>query len=188
MNEKKAVASVIAAAMLFGMTACGGAGSQPGYSSAASDSGAAAVSVSESGDSSSDTAGQEETANPIAEYDTLEEAESAIGFDAEFPTDVAGMTPQYATVGDDILEVIYESSDGEELVFRKGTGAEDISGDSTEWTNQREVQVGDVTATVSGNGDLENKAVWTSGEYSYSVTSKIGLLSDVMQDYISQMK
>ena len=59
--------------------------------------------------------------------------------------------------------------------MRKSIGTDDNSGDYNEYPQQEELMVNDISVTVKGSGDLIYLAVWTDGDYSYSLSCTSGL-------------
>ena len=56
------------------------------------------------------------------------------------------------------------------VLFRKAVGSEDISGDYNEYASVTEQDVNGRTVTLKGDGKLTYLAIWTDGEFSYSVS------------------
>ena len=67
--------------------------------------------------------------------------------------------------------------------LRKGTGAADISGDSTDYAKTETVTVGDITVTEKGENVFS--AVWTKGDYSYAFFSTVGVSADTLAGLIA---
>ena len=68
---------------------------------------------------------------------------------------------------------------------RKGTGAADISGDSTDYVKTEFVTVGDITVTEKGDGENVFSAVWTKGDFSYAFFSTVGVSADTLAGLIA---
>lgn len=115
--------------------------------------------------------------NPYAEYETLDEAEMAVGFDIAVPESFGDYTePYYAVVAGKILEVqYYDLGENRGMTVRKARGSEDISGDYNQYDDIAETKAGDNTVTIKGNGGKFSLAVWVSGDYSYSVSVESGI-------------
>lgn len=117
--------------------------------------------------------------NPFEEYNTPEEAAEAAGFGIAAPESFGIYTERsFAVYYDNLSEIIYRDSAGNEgLCIRKAAGKEDdISGTyySFETVIPSEIDGRKVTMSGVTNSDGSTaiyKAVWTDGEYTYSVTA-----------------
>ena len=107
-------------------------------------------------------------ANPNVEYQTLLEAQNAVGFD--FNIDLSGFDNlTYTVINNEILDISY-SNDDDYLICRKSKGSEDNSGDFNTYDNVGDVVVNGINVTVSSS---ENKMLVTFiyEDYSYSFSS-----------------
>ena len=128
--------------------------------------------------------------NPWQVCASLEEAGKLAGFSFTAPEEVEGYTKKYiAAIENEIAQVIF--SNGEEndstLYFRKGVGAEDISGDYNTYETVEELTVGGKTVTCKGNGGLIHTAVWNDGTYSYAVMSDAGMNAEQMETWVGSL-
>lgn len=57
-----------------------------------------------------------------------------------------------------------------QVMFRKGTGDEDISGDYNTYGKEEALSVSGCTITLKGNDDGCSLATWTDGTYAYSIS------------------
>lgn len=128
--------------------------------------------------------------NPFAEYDTLEEAESAVGFDITVPDSYGDYSElSYMVVGGEMLEVqYYDAGENRGMYIRKAPGSDDISGDINQYDDIREIQVGGNTVTIKGSGDEFSLALWVSGDYSYSVSVSSGLSENALKEIIEKIQ
>ena len=114
--------------------------------------------------------------NPYTDHGTLKEAEEAAGFKIQIPDEIRGVKAvAFRNLGTEMLEVIYYDGDAEVARVRKGTGAEDISGDYNVYEIEEAVDVTGTQVTLKGSADGYALAVWNEGGYAYavSVTKKI---------------
>ncbi len=128
---------------------------------------------------------------PFEYYDTLEEAAQAIGFDMTAPESLGKFTERsVATIDGEILELAYyDKDDNRGHNIRKAKGSGDISGDYSIYDFTGTVDVEGRTVTMSGNGDKVFMAVWTDGDFSYSVnTDENGLSQAEMEEIIKNVK
>lgn len=114
--------------------------------------------------------------NPYTDHGTLKEAEEDAGFKIQIPDEIRGVKAvAFRNLGTEMLEVIYYDGDTEVARVRKGTGAEDISGDYNVYEIEEVVDVTGTQVTLKGSADGYALAVWNEGGYAYavSVTKKI---------------
>ncbi len=124
--------------------------------------------------------------NPIVEYKTLEEAQKAVGFDFKVPEEVKGFeNKNVSVISNELIQVIY-SNDNNEVCVRKAKGSDDISGDYNVYKDINKEKINGVT--LRGENDKVGSAVWTKGEYSYSVYADgDGLDIDTVKNIINSM-
>lgn len=111
--------------------------------------------------------------NPWQECSTLEEAGKLAGVSFTAPETVEGFDETYiAAIPGDVAEVIFRSPEDEnaQVMFRKGTGDEDISGDYNTYGKEEALSVSGCTITLKGNDDGCSLATWTDGTYAYSIS------------------
>ena len=174
MNMKKTLAITLAAVTLLGLAAC--SKTQPAAQQAST---------------------QKENVqiqNPWTDYESLEAAEAAVGYEISIPESISGCSDkQYRAMeldGDTMLEVIYAAdseAEAEAGRVRKAPGSEDISGDYNEYAEQQSLTVGSVSATCKGESGLVKLAIWTDGGYTYAVSVEDGCTADEMAALISQI-
>lgn len=122
-------------------------------------------------------------ANPNVEYQTLLEAQNAVGFD--FNIDLSGFDNlTYTVINNEILDIFY-SNDDDYLICRKSKGSEDNSGDFNTYDNVGDVVVNGINVTVSSS---ENKMLVTFiyEDYSYSFSSNY-LSEDQLLNLVKQI-
>ena len=114
--------------------------------------------------------------NPYTDHGTLKEAEEDAGFKIQIPDEIRGVKAvAFRNLGTEMLEVIYYDGDTEVARVRKGTGAEDISGDYNVYEIEEAADVTGTQVTLKGSADGYALAVWNEDGYAYavSVTKKI---------------
>lgn len=132
--------------------------------------------------------------NPWVECSTLADAEALAGFDFTVPDAVEGYdgTRYIDAIGHEMIEVIYPGADDTEDVestdstensvevrLRKAPGSEDISGDYNSYSDEHTAELDGVTVTLRGNDGLVMTAIWTDGDYAYSITCN-GMAEDAV--------
>ena len=112
----------------------------------------------------------EEIANPFTDYATYEEAETAVGFKFGVPEQLGGYDTVSYRVAGTLFEVIY-SNDTASLTARKAPGGWDISGDNNQYTVEVAQTLAGVDVTCWGEGDTLFLAMWSTDDYSYSLSA-----------------
>lgn len=105
--------------------------------------------------------------NPMVEVDTPEALSQAVGIALrEPPLPFVPAQVTYTSLGGDIAQITYLSSDGKKALFRQSPGQEDNSGDYTVYTVTLMPQK---NVTLKGTEDGYTLALWQEGEYSFSL-------------------
>ena len=126
-------------------------------------------------------------ANPFVDYDTLDEAFSAAGFDLTAPTSIDGFdAPHIQLMSGKMLQLIFTGGD-QRLVIRKAAGHDDISGDYNSYAETKTARVNGADVTLKGTDGKVSTAVWCAGGYSYAVLSDTPMASDIMTDLIAEI-
>ena len=103
--------------------------------------------------------------NPMVEYDYLFEAEYAVGFPVLVPASMNGVEMDHVYVIDgDMVQVNY--ADG--TCYRAAQGAEDISGDYSQYEQTRQLTSQRFSITARGAQELVSSAWWTDGSLCFS--------------------
>ena len=86
----------------------------------------------------------------------------------------------YQYYGSGIAEIVYSNGD-EVLSYRVSNGDEDNSGDYNEYGKTYQKDIGGIVYTLKGDGDLIYCALYCQGDYSYSITSTVGLTAEQIE-------
>lgn len=119
-------------------------------------------------------------ANPFQDCESFADAEAIAGFAITAPDAVEGYPDRMIqAVSNDMIQSFYANGDMAEestayILLRKAVGSEDISGDYNEYGTVTELEVEGKTVTLKGEGDVFYVAIWTDGDYSYSVSVSDG--------------
>lgn len=109
-------------------------------------------------------------ANPFTQCDDMESAQEGAGFEMSAPESVSQSgAPVIRVMKGYLIELIYGESE-DEIRIRKALSADDISGDYSSYDDVSVFSVGEVEVTLKGSGGSYSVAVWTVGEYSFSIT------------------
>ena len=130
----------------------------------------------------------EQIPNPWKEYTSVKDAENAVGFSVKLPKKIRGYTKDMIQAVDGlVLQVFYKSGD-KEILIRKAlvSQGKDISGDYNVYTDVYQVKAFGEEVTLKGNDGRVDLALWTLGEYSYSVSVQ-GLTEDEMINLVKKV-
>ena len=174
---KRWIALAMSAALALSITACGSS-SKP----SASQSGSAS-------DASTVLGEDVQIPNPWKDFESLEEAVKAVGFDFVAPDALAGCDQiAYQAIPDDrIIGVLYLNGEERQVIIRKAPGGENISGVYSQFDKLEQVEVDGRSVTMSGDGETVSLATWTDGDYSFSVYADNGLAQGDMAQLVSQI-
>lgn len=114
--------------------------------------------------------------NDIVEVSSVEELSKTVGFEVSEPGNLP-FEPEsvvYTAYWAEMAEIIY-TNDEQTVAFRKGIGSDDVSGDYNSYELTNEISVNDINATLKGNGETYTLAIWTDGEFAYSLSLSEGV-------------
>ena len=123
----------------------------------------------------------------IVEVASPEELSETVGFtvaDIELP-----FVPEqrvYTAFGTEMAQIQYQG-EGQSAIFRKSTGTEDNSGDYNSYPETTEIAAGPVQGTLKGESGTYTLAVWTDGEFSYSLALTEGLPAENWEVLINEI-
>ena len=125
--------------------------------------------------------------NPFIDCASLAEAGEVAGFEMRAPETVGDYDHVSISAMDgELVDVLYESGD-DTVRVRKGAGTEDISGDYNSYAEAAVSKVDGMEVTMKGDSGKVYLAVWTSGEYTYSVSASAGMSRGEMADLIREI-
>ena len=127
-----------------------------------------------------------EIASPFVSCETMDEAAGIAGFSMGIPGDIPdwGNPSAIRAVETGMIEVLYQDNGGQ-LILRKGTGTEDISGDYGTYSEISTETIHDHTVTLKGNDGKIMTAVWCDDGYAYAIRATAGLDRDLLVSLIS---
>jgi len=116
------------------------------------------------------------TGNGIIQVDSVEELTENVGFEI---AELNGLSFQvqkitYTAYWQKLAEIVY-SGEGQTVVYRKGIGSEDVSGDYNVYEAETEILVGDTAVTLKGNNKTYTLAIWIDDEFTYSISLSEGM-------------
>ena len=111
----------------------------------------------------------------IVELDTVEALSEEVGFPvnemSNLPFEIENTA--YIAYWKEVAEITY-TGDGQTAVYRKGIGSNDISGDYNIYNSEIKMRVNDYDVTLKGNDAVYSLAIWTDGDYAYSLSLSDG--------------
>lgn len=111
--------------------------------------------------------------NPIVEYETLEQAQSVVGFTLTVPDSLRIVG--YSVIAGETLHVELDGG-----YLRKAKGAEDISGDYNVYDSTSETEISGKSVTLKGNGGKVMLAIWSENGYTYCAAMQNGVTESEM--------
>ena len=125
--------------------------------------------------------------NPFIDCASLAKASQVAGFEMRAPEAVGDYDRvSISAIDGELIDVLYENGDNTVRV-RKGAGTEDVSGDYNSYAETAVSQVDGMEVTMKGGAGRVNLAVWTNGEYTYSVSASAGMSRREMADLIREI-
>ena len=125
--------------------------------------------------------------NPFIDCASLAEASQVAGFEMRAPEAVGEYDRvSISAIDGELIDVLYESGD-DTVRVRKGAGTEDISGDYNSYAEAAVSKVDGMEVTMKGDAGKVYLAVWTSGEYTYSVSASADMSRGEMADLIREI-
>lgn len=107
----------------------------------------------------------------IKECNSVHELSQMVGFSVSelsgLPFDIKQTT--YISHWAELAEIEYCGGDGQIAIYRKSIGTDDNSGNYNIYTDILEVSMDGMTITFKGDGGNYELALWTDGEYAYSI-------------------
>lgn len=125
--------------------------------------------------------------NPFVDCETPDAAAKLAGFDLTVSEEPVGFSDRkIQAIENDLIQVIYDSEDGQTVMIRKAVGKDDISGDYSAHAETNTVTVGRRQVTMKGANGMATTAIWVDGGYAYSVyADQAGLTSEAMRQLVS---
>ncbi len=124
-------------------------------------------------------------ANGMLELSSRDELSAAVGFPVKaamslpfFPQEI-----HYTSYWGEMAQTDYANGSAG-ACLRQSVGTEDNSGDWNEYPAQQTITAADCTVTLKGEADSYTLAIWTDGDYSYSLSLSSGQPESVWQTII----
>ena len=118
---------------------------------------------------------------PFKEYDSMEEASKAVGFNLVAPDDITGYTEKFITVYDmdaNMIQVMYSNNEASitirKEVFRE-EGKADISGVYIDYSENTSADENGISYELKGENQLVHVVNWADGDNNYSIFSDAGM-------------
>lgn len=121
--------------------------------------------------------------NPMISYDTVSEAEKAVGFPLRLPASMKDVKAENIFVINDLVQINYKNG----VHYRIAKGTDDISGDYNQYESTQTLTIGSYEVTAKGDGDRISLATFNDGEYCYSVSLEEGMTPDELTELIDSI-
>ena len=128
--------------------------------------------------------------NPWSEWDSIEEAESAVGFLFGLPEIIADSyrVTGIRTMNNKLIEVVYNDGAFKVCVRKQAGVGEDISGDYNKYESCTETSHlgGTISSYYNSNNDAVKQIISYDG-YSWSLVAPTGYPGDSNQDFLNSI-
>lgn len=126
--------------------------------------------------------------NPIVNYKTVDEAKKAVKFAVSIPTAVPSgyELENVSVISNEIFQMIFKN-DENEICYRTAEGNDDISGDYNAYSNTKTLKINNLEITAKGNDGISN-AVWSNGEFTFSIYANKALTENDITDIVKNIK
>ena len=129
-------------------------------------------------------------ANPWSDWDSMEEAEEAIGFVFGLPEVIADSyhAVSIRTLNNELIEVVYRDASFEVCVRKQKGEGQDISGDYNQYDTRTEKDHngGTIINCHNSNNNAVKQLISYKG-YSWSLVAPNGCWGDSNQDFLSKI-
>lgn len=125
----------------------------------------------------------------ITTYSSKDELAAHVDFEVKEVHDIPFKVEQveYTAYGKTMAQISYQG-DENRMTFRMSTMDGDISGDYTQYEEEKNYALDGYNIALSGNNGRYELAVWRDGEFSYALQMDIGVAEDTMLQMIQSVK
>ncbi|MGI5964011.1 MAG: hypothetical protein ACOX7N_09965 [Lawsonibacter sp.] len=128
------------------------------------------------------------TVHEITQVNSAEELSELVGFGVAdlpcVPFQAAEIT--YTSYWNELAEIVYQGEE-QTATFRKSLGNQDNSGDYNSYAEIRQVDIENMTVTLKGDEEKYVLAVWSDGEYTYSLKMSSGIAQEAWIELIGSV-
>lgn len=128
--------------------------------------------------------------NPWSDWDSMEEAEAAIGFSFGLPEVIAGSYTAVSirTMNSELIQVVYRDESSEVCVRKQKGEGQDISGDYNKYeTCTEEDRNGAAIMSYRNSGNNAVKQLISCNGYSWSLVALDGFWGDSNGDFVNKI-
>ena len=132
-----------------------------------------------------DSSNSTQIPSPFTSYDTVEEAQKALGVDFKQPAQLPeGFSQNAISVmhSDDgsFAQIVYANADGKELTYRVSNTYKpsDLNGDYTVYETTGTLPVGELSVSCQGDGETFSVLTWEKDGCSYCIMSQQPLTAE----------
>ena len=128
--------------------------------------------------------------NPWSDWDSIEEAESVIGFSFGLPEVIADSyhAVSIRTLNKELIEVVYRDEDFEVCIRKQAGEGQDISGDYNKYETSSETNLngGTIVSYHNSNNNAVKQLISYHG-YSWSLVAPKGYWGDSNSDFVHKI-
>ena len=131
--------------------------------------------------------------DPFVEYSTIAEAAAASGIQFIVPANIPEgySRDTVSAIKGELIQASYTagSDKSAEILFKKGVGKDDVSGDYNTYKETATEKIGSVSVTLKGSDGKVNVATWTDGNHSYAIDiNGAGLAKSAVTELVKGLK
>lgn len=126
--------------------------------------------------------------SPFVDHATLDEAVKIIGFPLVAPDKLDGYNHlAIQTMGSEMIQLIFQDGTNS-VIIRKAAGEGNISGNCNQYAETKTINVNGFTATLKGEKNMVEVAIWEHNGYTYAITADAGISTADMTTLIQTVK
>lgn len=131
----------------------------------------------------------EQIANPVQSFDTVEDAVAYVGHLNPLPQIYERYNKDATVINDTLIQIVYQNDSGEVLTLREQAGTDaDISGNYNGYAFEDTFQYNDIDVSIKGgSGDSINLVTWNDGAYSHSIDYVNGVSLEEVKDVVKEI-
>lgn len=136
-----------------------------------------------------ETAGTTGLANPFIDCADMKEAADLAGFSFEAPETMEGYEgTKIQAIENDLIQVFYGDVEGANILVRKATGSDDVSGDYNDYSEKNVLAVGEIEVETRGENGSVMAAIWSVDGYSYAIDAADGIAPEIVTSLVTELK
>ena len=128
-------------------------------------------------------------ANPFIDCVDMKEAADLAGFSFEVPETIDGYEgKKIQAIESDLIQVFYGDVEGANILVRKATGSDDISGDYNEYSEKNAMTVNEIEVETREENGSVMVAIWSMDGYTYAIDATDGIAPELVTLLVTDLK